>query len=196
MKKRGIISIVIFMILLIFVSFVLTKYFSWKKDFLNGENVTCLSHEVYDEDVNIIDRVRNFVLSSEKVGFMTFDRREFLFLLKDSIQSKGAAEIDDMCLVSERGVWEIYIHPRMGILQLPWVGVDIVKDNRETVELYFRNIYVGGTKVPEAIAKRFLRKINKGISDGLLLVIENDFLGKIIQNIELLDDSIVIKGVE
>jgi hypothetical protein len=74
------------------------------------------------------------------------------------------------------------------------LGLDIVKDSRETAELYSRNIYLGDMKVPSFLSKNILEKINKGISDALVLVLENGFLGKDIINIDLLFDSVVLKG--
>ena len=74
------------------------------------------------------------------------------------------------------------------------MGLDIVKDSRETAELYSRNIYLGDMKVPLFLSKNILEKINKGISDALVLVSENGFLGKDIINIDLLFDSVVLKG--
>ncbi len=74
------------------------------------------------------------------------------------------------------------------------MGLDIVKDSRETAELYSRNIYLGDMKVPLFLSKNILEKINKGISDALVLVLENGFLGKDIINIDLLFDSVVLKG--
>lgn len=49
-------------------------------------------------------------------------------------------------------------------------------------------------KVPLFLSKNILEKINKGISDALVLVSENGFLGKDIINIDLLFDSVVLKG--
>lgn len=197
MKAGKAILIAILLLLISLLGYISIRYFSWKSIFfVNKENLTCTSDDDYDEEVNIFDRVKNFVLSGGKTEFMTFTRKELLFVLRDSIKENDTVQIEEMCLTSERGAWKIYIHPRVGVLQFPWIGVDIVKDERETAELYSKNVYIGDMRVPNGMVKKLLGEMNKGISDGLLLVIENNFLGKSIQNIELLGDSIVIKGVE
>jgi len=173
------------------------RYSAWHKEFFLNENVTCISDEefvVEEKEINIADRIKNFVLSDLFSEFVTFSRKEMLYLLKDSMSTISGLDVQDVCLVSDKGVWKVYAHSKIRSLQLPWVGVDIVKDNRETAELYSKNIYIGDMKVPEVLSRKPLEKINKGISDALILVTENGFLGKTIENIDLLKDSIVIKG--
>lgn len=197
MKIGKIVVVTIFSFLVLFVGYLTIRYLSWKNEFFNDkENITCTTDEDYaEEEISIVDRVKNFVLSRDKTEFMTFSRRELLFALKDSLKVGDSLRIEDMCLTSERGMWRVYAHPKIGFFQLPWLGVDIVKDNRETVEVYSRNMYMGDMKIPTSLTKKVLGDINKGISDAIILVIENNFLGKTIQNIDLLDNSIVIKGI-
>ena len=68
------------------------------------------------------------------------------------------------------------------------------KDKRETAELYTPSMYIGNLKVPEKFSKGLLQKISKGLSDALIVVTENNFLGKEIKNIDILKDSVVFKG--
>jgi len=197
MKIFKVLLIVILFLLVFSIGYLSIRYFSWKSTFFaNRENLTCTSDDDYDDEINIVDRVKNFVLSGGKTEFMTFTRKELLSILRNSIKESDTVQVEDMCLTSERGMWKVYIHPKVGVLQFPWIGVDIVKDERETAELYSRNVYIGDIGVPKDVVRRFLGEMNKGFSDGLLLVIENNFLGKSIQNIELLGDSVVIKGVK
>ena len=77
---------------------------------------------------------------------------------------------------------------------LPWLRLDVAKDTIESAQLYVSNIYVGNQLIPEKIVSSVKAQINKGISDALILVSENNFLGRTITNIELLDEKIVVKG--
>jgi len=197
MKKGIRVFLSVLVIFLLLGGYFVVRYSLWHRDFFVSENITCTSDEkfvVEEKEINIGDRIKNFVLSDLFSEFVTFSRKEMLYLLKDSISGVSSLEIQDVCLVSDKGVWKVYAHSKVTFLQLPWIGVDIVKDNRKTAELYSRNIYVGDMKVPEILARKTLEKINKGISDALILVTENGFLGKTIENIDLLKDSIVIKG--
>jgi len=79
-------------------------------------------------------------------------------------------------------------------INMPWVRIDIAKDNMETAQLYVANLYVGNILISEKLSQVIKTQLNKGISDALVLVNENNFLGRKIQNIELLKDKIVVKG--
>ena len=195
--KKGLKIFLGVLIIFLLGGYFVVRYSLWHKDFFTNENITCTNDEKFvieEKEINIGDRIKNFVLSDLFSEFVTFSRKEMLYLLKDSISGVSSLEIQDVCLVSDKGVWRVYAHSKVEFLQLPWIGVDIVKDNRKTAELYSRNIYVGDMKVPEILARKTLEKINKGISDALILVTENGFLGKTIENIDLLKDTVVIKG--
>jgi len=197
MKKGIRVFLSVLVIFLLLGGYFVVRYSLWHRDFFVSENITCTSDEkfvVEEKEINIGDRIKNFVLSDLFSEFVTFSRKEMLYLLKDSISGVSSLEIQDVCLVSDKGVWKVYAHSKVTFLQLPWIGIDIVKDNRETAELYSKRIYIGDMKVPDVLARGPLEKINKGISDALILVTENGFLGKTIENIDLLKDSIVIKG--
>ncbi len=197
MKKGLKIFLGVLVIFLLVGGYFVVRYSLWHKDFFTNENITCTNDEKFvieEKEINIGDRIKNFVLSDLFSEFVTFSRKEMLYLLKDSISGVSSLEIQDVCLVSDKGVWKVYAHSKVTFLQLPWIGVDIVKDNRETAELYSRNIYIGDIKVPDVLTRKPLEKINKGISDALILVTENGFLGKTIENIDLLKDTVVIKG--
>ena len=195
--KKGLKIFLGVLIIFLLGGYFVVRYSLWHKEFFTNENITCISDEefvVEEKEINIGDRIKNFVLSDLFSEFVTFSRKEMLYLLKDSITGVSGLEIQDICLVSDKGVWKVYAHSKVEFLQLPWMGIDIVKDNRETAELYSKRIYIGDMKVPDVLARGPLEKINKGISDALILVTENGFLGKTIENIDLLKDSIVIKG--
>lgn len=197
MKKGIRVFLSVLVIFLLLGGYFVVRYSLWHKDFFTNENITCTNDEKFvieEKEINIGDRIKNFVLSDLFSEFVTFSRKEMLYLLKDSISGVSSLEIQDVCLVSDKGVWKVYAHSKVTFLQLPWIGIDIVKDNRETAELYSKRIYIGDMKVPDVLARGPLEKINKGISDALILVTENGFLGKTIENIDLLKDSIVIKG--
>jgi len=197
MKKGLKIFLGVLVIFLLLGGYFVVRYSLWHRDFFVSENITCTSDEkfvVEEKEINIGDRIKNFVLSDLFSEFVTFSRKEMLYLLKDSISGVSSLEIQDVCLVSDKGVWKVYAHSKVTFLQLPWIGIDIVKDNRETAELYSKRIYIGDMKVPDVLARGPLEKINKGISDALILVTENGFLGKTIENIDLLKDTVVIKG--
>ncbi len=199
MKILKIFLITLLSLIVILLLYYTIRYSLWKRDFFtNNQNLVCTNEAEYQneiKEINLLDRIKSFVFSKEKSEFVSFTQREMLHILKDSIQSTGLLNIQDVCLLSSKGVWRIYAHSKLSGLQLPWIGVDIIKDNRESTEIYSKNMYVGDIKLPSALARDFVASINKGISDALIQVLENNFLGKTIMNIDLLDDSVVIKGI-
>lgn len=197
MKKILLIFSTVLLIIIAFVGYIFIRYSSWIKDFEENADVICISGEdefELSEELNISEKIKNFVLSDSFPEFITFTKNEVLVILYDSINSSSDVSIQDLCLDSQKGIWELFIHPKLNTIQLPWIGIDIIKDNRETAELFSRNIYLGDMKIPLFMSKGILEKVNKGLSDALILVSENGFLGKEIINIDLLPDSVVLKG--
>lgn len=185
-------------VLIISISYIFIRYSLWYREFFSkNEDVVCTYNPQYIEeegDINIVDRIENFIISYNQEELMTFTKSEILHIIKDSVKSTGILNIQDMCLLSQNGVWRIYTHAKLGFLQMPWIGIDMVKDNRQTTELYSNQMYLGDIEVPSSLANSFLRIVNKGISDAIVLIEENGFLGRNIKNVDLLKDSIVFKG--
>jgi hypothetical protein len=69
-----------------------------------------------------------------------------------------------------------------------------VKDNIETAEVYIREVHVGDLELLSFLEARVREDFNRGISDGIIMLNENDFLGRRIDNIELLEDRLIFKG--
>jgi hypothetical protein len=182
---------------LFLIGYVFWRYSTWYKDFSKrkGEDIVCtVDGDTSDEDMDFSQRIENFILSDSYFEFITFSQKEILNIIKKSIPENDTFKIEEMCLIPDSGKWRIYFHAKLGSLKLPWIGVDVVKDKRETAELYSQGIFLGDIPIPHRLSKEFSSKISKGLSDALLVVTENRFLGKEIKNIDLLKDSVVFKG--
>lgn len=145
------------------------------------------------QGINLDSKFKDFVLSDEVVTTVELSEDEVLTLLENTNMLNGA-EIKNMCLQPSKGVWSIYLKINVQNIPIPWVRIDIAKDNMETAQLYVNNIYIGKYLLPEKFSENIKTQLNKGISDALTLVNENNFIGRKIQNIELLDTKIVVKG--
>ena len=180
---------------LLFLGYIVSKYISWEKEFTNnrGEGIVCTKDEEKVE-MDFKERIENFILSDSYAEFLTFSKREALYLIEESIPETEELKIEEMCLETDSGKWKIYIQSRFKSSTDPWIAIDSVKDNRITAELYTPSMYIGNLKVPEKFSKGLLQKISKGLSDALIVVTENNFLGKEIKNIDILKDSVVFKG--
>ena len=120
MKKVLYFFLAIFVIFLFLLGYVFFRYSSWEKDFVKNDNILCTSDEEVvsvQSDMNIFEKIKSFVLSDIFSEFVTFTKKEMLFLLKDSLSSVSGNEIQDLCLESGSGVWKIYLHTKIGFLQ-------------------------------------------------------------------------------
>lgn len=193
MKKiLRIIFILLFILITISISYIFFKYFSWRKGFFaTTENIYC-SKDIVMENYDIDSKIKKFVFSDND-GYMELSTKEVIVFLLDNIEPAGSLELDDICISSGKGLWKVYLNLKVDSLNLPWFEIDIVKDQRETAELYVDDIFVGDMNIPPVFSKGILSSMNKGVSDALLLVSENNFIGRSINNIELLENGVVIR---
>jgi len=187
----------IFLLLLIFLPIFLTgMYLLWEREFSsNLSSKSCVSNNQVEE-ISFDERIRNFVFSSDRSDYIQFTKGEILYLISSELKKEeGDIVVKDMCVDSSKGVWKVYLNLTVAGIKNVWFIFDIIKDDRETAELYVDNLYLGNFQLPSFISSSLKEKINKGISDAIVLVNENSFSGRSITNIELLEEDIVVKGV-
>ncbi len=187
----------IFLLLLIFLPIFLTgMYLLWEREFSsNLSSKSCVSSNQVKE-ISFDERIRNFVFSSDRSDYIQFTKGEILYLISSELKKEeGDIVVKDMCVDSSKGVWKVYLNLTVAGIKNVWFIFDIIKDDRETAELYVDNLYLGNFQLPSFISSSLKEKINKGISDAIVLVNENSFSGRSITNIELLEEDIVVKGV-
>ena len=189
--------LVVFLLLLILLPvFLVGIYLLWEREFSsNLSNKSCVSNNEVKE-VSFDDRIRDFVFSSDRSDYIQFTKGEALYLISSEFgKEEGEIVVKDMCVDSSKGVWKVYLNLTVAGIKNVWFIFDVIKDDRETAELYVENLYLGNFQLPQFISSSIKEKINKGISDAILLVNENSFSGRSITNIELLEEDIVVKGV-
>jgi hypothetical protein len=175
-----------------FVSYI--KYSKWEDDELSKQNITCMSDITVESSV-IEDKIKKFTLSDTRTDFIVLTESEMLYLLEENFAEEGGdISVEDICLKPSQGVWQLYLKAKYKGIPIPWLILDIVKDNIETAEVYVGQLHVGGLELPKFLESRLRGDLNRGISDGIIMLNENNFLGRRIDNIELLEDRIVFKG--
>lgn len=176
------------------------RYARWKEnDFENQASLICLNTlyeekgvEEFEEEVE--EKIKTFTLSDSRTDFVVLTKEEVLHVVSTNIQSGESIVIKDLCLLPAQGVWQLYIKYEYGNITLPWIVMDVVKDSRETAELYISNIWIGDTSLPGFLERKIIVETNRGISDAVIMLNENRFLGRVVENIELLDERVVFKG--
>jgi len=176
------------------------RYSKWKETELSKQGITCMSDitgkssEAEDLGATIEDKIKKFTLSDTKTDFIVLTEEEMLYLFSENFTEEGDIRVEDICLKPSEGVWQLYLKTKYKKVSVPWLVLDIVKDNIETAEVYIRKVHIGGLEIPAFLETRLREDLNRGISDGIIMLNENNFLGRRIDNIELLEDRVVFKG--
>ncbi len=193
MKKfLKIFFLVLLVLIVTAIAYPIVSYLLWQKGFTAQiPQMKCMSN--VSEEISLDEKFKSFVLSDDETTFVELSEDEVLSLLKNTNILNGA-NIQNICLIPAKGVWGLYAKVTIQDINLPWVRLDVAKDNMESAQLYVREIYIGKFLLPTKISGNIKTQLNKGISDALTLVNENNFIGRKIQNIELLDSTIVVKG--
>lgn len=169
----------------------LAIYAIWRKD-MGGQSENILCYTQRSESVDI--KIRDFIISDRETEFVIFEVEEVLTILHENTALDGQLEMENICLKPEKSVWSLYLQYSYEGIQVPFIILEISKDNRETAEIYASQISIGPLELPQFLSKTLLVNINKGISDALILVNENRFLGRQLKNVELLEQTVVLKG--
>lgn len=196
MLKKTFITIFLFVSVTILFSlaFVVYNYFTWRNEYIEQNDSVICSEDIEDEDYGIEEKVKAFVLSFEKSDFVSFTPEEILQLMNENIVLSGNLKLQGICLEPNDSHWKVYFNTKLGFINIPWIGLNVVKEKRETAELYVDEILLGGLKIPQLFVEKIISDINMGISDGVVLMNENSFLGRTIINIELMKENVVVKG--
>lgn len=192
MKKVFSVLLIIFLIIIGILAYPVISYLLWQKQFKSQmPNMSCISNT--SELLPLDEKFKEFVMSEDNISFIELSSNEVLSLLQSTDIVSGG-DVKDICIEPSKGVWSIYTKISLQGINLPWIQIEAAKDTMETAQLYIPNIYIGNILIPENMSKNIKTQLNKGISDALVLVNENSFLGRKIKNIELLSDKIVVKG--
>lgn len=191
--RRLLLSLLLFLLLLTL--FTVFRYIQWDREFFENNNELICFSNIKDDDLNIDEKIEKFVISDSKAEFVVFSEREILSILVSNIQLAQSMKLEEVCILPSKGIWGVYLKYQRNKVKLPWFVVNVLKDERETAELYVKNIGIGNLGVPKAIGRKIEIEINRGISDAVILLNENRFLGREIRNIELLEDKVIIKGL-
>jgi hypothetical protein len=192
MKNVFNVLLIIFALIVGILAYPTISYLLWQKQFqAKIPEMICATNS--SEIIPLDDKFKNFVTSEDLVTSIELSPEETLSLLRSTDIINGG-DINNICIEPNKGVWNIYANISLQGINMPWLRFDISKDTMETAQLYVSDMYVGSILVSEKFSNGIKEQLNKGISDALVLVNENSFLGRKIQNIELLQDKIVIKG--
>lgn len=194
MKFVKIIGTIVLAIIVLVCSLSIYEYLSWKKVFLNDrESFVCNDFRGNIGRGNIDERIKEYVFSKDGTASISFSIEEIFVLLKNLPTKSNTLIVEEICIKPSKGVWSIYLKSKMYGINMLWTHFNLVKDARETAQLYVKEFSFGGVSLFNIFSSKVMEGINEGISNAIILVNENGFLGRDIHNIELLEDSVVVR---
>ncbi len=197
MKKNLKISISIFLLcvlLIAIVSFILvSNYKTWERRFERNINEYNLAILPYESDGSVEMKIAKFTLSNENTESLILSPYEISSLILLTSKEYFDKDITVRRVYVEPGNfrWNIYmefVYKKYSV----WFSVDINKDDMQTAQFYITDIKLGNYSLGRYFD--LVYQINTGIANTILTVNENGFSGRYLENIELMEDKIVVKG--
>ncbi len=197
MKKFLLYTFFVFTILLVVLVvscvYIFFKYRDWEEDFESNINVDYLIDSKSIEEVELDERIVKFTLSLLDTESLSLEVKEIGSILFTTVDSYLGEEIPlkKIYIEPQDKVWNIYLKVGYKDVEV-WFGFDINKDDIQSAQLYTKNVYIGPFEIGRYT--NLVSMINKGIGESIVTLNENGFVGRYIENIELLDEGIVLKG--
>lgn len=142
----------------------------------------------YDRSEETAKKIVLFTLSDKDTEYLELTSYELGGLL---LQVASSYPVEHIYIYPSLGVWKVYANVKYKNIPV-WLSVDLNKDDMQTAQLYVTNVYFGPYEIGNIF--NITDMINTGIADALLTVNENGFSGRYLENIELLEDKVVVKG--
>lgn len=168
----------------------LVRYNSWTKDFESNIKVENLIVKDTSLSEEVVTQISSFTLSQENTESLSLSTVQFGYMLLNVLNEYlgESISVEKIYIEPSVGNWNVYIQANYKKIS-PWVWISLKKDSVQSAQFYITQFNIG----PYSF-NRFVESINDGIANGLVTVNENGFTGRYLENIELLEDSIVVKG--
>jgi len=195
LKVFLILTLTISLFLIISIVYITFSYLSWQKDFEKNipsqELITPIDE---GEKEGLEEKIDSIVFSVEDTVVLELSTIEVSSLILDSFQGKEALNIEAVYVDPiEKGRWDIYFKTNFLEKTFLWVEVKVRKENRETAEIFVEDVLIGKYSFKSLGLNVLVGRINRALSSALITVEENGFVGRTIENIELLDSGMVIR---
>lgn len=196
--KKFFLSIFLFFVFVILICvlsgvYVFFRYRNWEKAFESNMNVEYLIDDESIKEVELDERLVKFTLSLSDSESLILDIKEVgsvLFTTIDSYLGEGLY-LENLYIDPSDKKWDIYLKLGYENISL-WISFDLNKDDIQTAQLYTTSVRLGPFEISRYTD--LVDMINKGIGEAIVTLNENGFVGRYIENIELLEESIVLKG--
>ncbi len=198
LKVLGIIILSILFLILSFILYIVISFRSWEKNFIANVNPKYMVEESLDLQEVIQGSIQEYILSEFDTEFIEFQPEQIgqvIYGTLSEILQDTPIYLSNIYIEPSRGAWGIcgrFVAQEVQNIHV-WICIDITKDNIQTAQLYLEDIHIQNISVSKIYPKA-ITLANQGLADALVTANENGFVGRIFENIELLEDKIVVKG--
>jgi hypothetical protein len=198
LKILGIVFLSIILLFLFTLLFIFIKSKAWERNFEADINPEYIANQPEEFEESLNEKVEEYVLSQEDTDFISFTPKEVAQIVYGSISEMvedSSVEITNIYVEPSVGIWKVCARLKLKDIERLkiWICADITKDNIQTAQLYITDLTVQGFSARK-IYPQILTDINQGIAEALVTANENGFVGRIFENMELLENNLIIKG--
>ena len=195
----GITVLILLVILLSFLLYLFIRMNLWEREFQANINPDYLITEISNNE-DLVKKITLYTVSPEETNFVTFTPKEIgqlIFNSLDEATGDNQLNITDIYIMPSKGKWKVCVRVKLENFEVfnPWICIDVTKDEMETAQLYVSKFTFQGIDVGK-IYKPILVNINKGLAEALVTVNENGFVGRTLENIELSEKELILKGTK
>lgn len=178
---------------LISLGYMYFKYRNWEKSFEQDLNIDNLIDQDIAKSTDLGAKISTFALSAEDVEFLQLDISEIGSEIYNTLDSYLGDKLilEKIYILPSNSKWVIYSQVRYEKF-LIWFSFDVNKDSIQSAQIYVTQINIGPFRISEYV--NWVDAVNTGIADSIITLNENGLVGRYIENIELLNNSVVLKG--
>jgi hypothetical protein len=198
LKTVGITFLCLTILFLLIFLFIFIKSKVWERNFQANLNPEYISNQPEEFEEALNKKIEEYVLSQEDTDFITFTPKEVAQIVYGSVSQMvegSSIEITNVYVEPSLGVWKVCARSKVRDIERfkIWVCADVTKDNIQTAQLYVTELTVQGFSMKKVYPK-VITEINQGIAEALVTANENGFVGRVFENMELLENTLIIKG--
>lgn len=178
---------------LISLGYMYFKYRNWEKSFEQDLNIDNLIDQDIAKSTDSGAKISTFALSAEDVEFLQLDISEIGSEIYNTLDSYlgEKLKLEKIYIEPSNSKWVIYSQVRYEKF-LIWFSFDVNKDSIQSAQIYVTQINIGPFRISKYV--NWVDAVNTGIADSIITLNENGLVGRYIENIELLNNSVVLKG--
>ncbi len=178
---------------LISLGYMYFKYKNWEKSFEQDLNIDNLIDQDIAKSTDLGAKISTFALSAEDVEFLQLDISEIGSEIYNTLDSYlgEKLKLEKIYIEPSNSKWVIYSQVRYEKF-LIWFSFDVNKDSIQSAQIYVTQINIGPFRISKYV--NWVDAVNTGIADSIITLNENGLVGRYIENIELLNNSVVLKG--